>query len=107
MMIGTFRHKVSIQQALRSYDGGGGASETWQTIADVWANICPLSGRKAVKAQKLEGTISHQVTLRWRDDVTPDMRLLYGARELEIDSVRDTGERNRRLVCMCVERVSK
>lgn len=106
MRPGDLRHRLTLQQAVRTDDGGGGASETWQTLAVLWAAVEPAGGSESVRAEKLEGRITHHVTLRWRHGVTPSMRFLFGTRVLEIDSVFDPAEERRWLVCKCVERVA-
>ena len=48
--IGRLRHRLTLESASRTPDGGGGASETWSTVTEVWAEITPTSGAEAVDA---------------------------------------------------------
>ncbi|MEM7425191.1 MAG: phage head closure protein [Pseudomonadota bacterium] len=104
MRPGELRHRLVLQEAVRTDDGGGGAVETWQSAAELWAAVEPLGGDEPVRAEKLEGNLSHRVTIRWREGVLPSMRFLFGVRILEIDHVVSPRERRRLLVCRCVER---
>lgn len=103
MMIGKLRHKIQIQSPSRRDEEGGGAEITWQTEAEAWARIEPLSGREEVSAEKRRGRLRHTVTLRWRPGLGPTQRLLHGRRVLDIESVADPDGRRRWLVCACTE----
>ena len=102
--IGRLRHLLTLESADRAPDGGGGASETWATVAEVWAEITPTGGTEAVYADALAGRVSHEIVFRYRSDVAPVMRLRSGTRLFEIAAVIDVDERRRWLKCLCVER---
>ena len=101
--IGALRHRVTLEQPLRAGDGGGGAHVTWSALAQLWASVSPASGSEAVIAEAVSGRISHVITLRFRTDITPAMRLRLGPRVFEILAVIDVDERNRELRCLCRE----
>lgn len=101
--IGRMRHRMTIEYASRNPDGGGGADETWTTLAEVWADLRPLSGGERLAADGLAGTISHEITMRYRADVRPSMRFRFGSRIFEISAVIDLDERRRRQRCQCTE----
>ncbi len=102
--IGRLRHRLTIEEVTRTPDGGGGASESWSSIATVWASITPTGGAEAIDADALAGRLSHEVVFRYRPGVEPAMRLRYGARLFEIAAVIDVDERKRWLKCLCMER---
>jgi SPP1 family predicted phage head-tail adaptor len=102
--IGRLRHRLTLEVANRTPDGGGGASETWTTVAEVWAEITPSNGTEAVDADALTGRVSHEIVFRCRPDVAPVMRLRSATRLFEIATVIDVDERRRWLKCLCVER---
>ena len=102
--IGRLRHRLTLESASRTPDGGGGASETWATVAEVWAEIAPTSGTEAVDADALTGRISHEIVFRYRSGVAPVMRLRGGSRLFDIAAVIDVDERRRWLKCLCTER---
>ncbi len=104
MSIGALRHKVQIQEPVRSEDGGGGGEISWRDVAEVWAKIAPTRGREEVNAEKRRGRVSHTVLLRWRPGMSPTQRIVHGTRVLQIESVTDLDERRRWLICACVER---
>lgn len=105
MNAGRLRHQVTIQQQTQTATAYGGYSETWTDVATVWAHIKPLYGRERWHGDQVESDVTHQITIRYRSDVTvsPQMRVLYGSRVFKIISVINPEERNELLVLECVE----
>ncbi|RMF07844.1 MAG: head-tail adaptor protein [Alphaproteobacteria bacterium] len=101
---GALRHRLVLEQAVRVDDGGGGASESWQAVATLWAALRPLPGAETVEAGRLSGRRRIEVTMRYRSGVSPAMRFRLGARIFHILSVANTEERNVWLVAECEER---
>ena len=103
MNAGRMRHRVTIQQQVRSATDYGGYEESWVDVATVWARIEPLMGRERWHGDQIESDLTHRVTIRYRSDVTPQMRVLYGSRVLKIISVINSGERDETLILLCTE----
>ena len=103
---GALRHKLTIEAATRTDDGGGGAEVGWHPVGEAWAEIVPLSGKEELTAEKRTSRLVHTVTLRWRADLAPTHRLRHGPRVLEIEAVLDPDGRRRWLNCRCTERVN-
>ncbi len=95
-MIGNLNKRVTIQQNIKTADGGGGFVTEWKSIAtnpSVYAAINPLSGGEQLRFHQLENNISHRVIVRYRDDVDTTMRLINGTTIYDIKSVINIGER--------------
>ncbi len=103
---GRLRHRVTLQNAADTADGGGGFTTTWSDVATVWAAIEPLKSRERLFAQQLETPVTHRVTIRYRAGVTAKMRLKFGARVFNIRGVINAGERDRTLELLCEEGVA-
>ncbi|MGD9803802.1 MAG: phage head closure protein [Hyphomicrobiaceae bacterium] len=101
--IGALRHRIVLESATRTTDGGGGAFLTWLQIAELWASITPANGTETVVADQITGRISHEIIVRYRADIAPAMRFRLGSRIFEIVAVLDIGERHRLLRCLCRE----
>lgn len=101
--IAALRDRVTLEQPSRTADGGGGATVTWETVAELWAFVRPISGTERLRADQVAGRITHEVWIRHRPGVTPAMRLRSGTRIFEIAAVLE-GERRNRLKCLCEER---
>lgn len=101
--LGGLRHRLQIEAAERGTADGGGATLTWQPVATVWAEIAPISGREVVVADGLSARVTHEVRLRYRADLAPEMRFTSAGRVLDIRVVRDVDGRKRWLSCLCEE----
>jgi len=102
--IGSLRRRVVLERPTRAKDGGGGAVETWESVAEVWAMIEAQSGKEAVEADRLTGSRKVDVTIRHREDVAANMRFRFGDRVLDIRTVLDEDGRRCFLKCECEER---
>ena len=87
------KHRVIIQQPVDATDAAGGSVREWSDLAIVWAEIASRrTGGEAFFAGKLQATTTHVVTIRYRSDVSAQMRLSYDGRLFNIRRVdnRDT-----------------
>lgn len=77
----------------------------WLEIEDgcLWASITPLSGSRRYEAAQVVQGVSHEITTRYLEGVTSEMRVMYGARKFMIRSVVNAEERDRELRLMCEE----
>ncbi len=100
---GMLRHRIILESAAVTPDGGGGESLVWQPVATLWAAIRPLSGRERFSAGEFSAQVSHEIILRYRAGVLPAMRFRKGSRIFEIRAVMDENERRRRLRVLCEE----
>ena len=103
-MIAELRHRVSLLEPVESDDGAGGRTVTWNERDTVWAEVVPMRGDEREWAEALTAETGYRVTLRYRGDLTRDMRIGFDGGVLEIRSLADPDGRRRWLVCTCVER---
>ncbi len=101
--IGALRQRLTLQSPSRVDDGGGGATVTWDTVAELWAYVRPITGDERLRHDAVTARVTHEVWIRHRSDVAPAMRFTDGARVLDIVAVLDPGRRDR-LQCLCEER---
>ncbi len=100
---GQMRRRVIVEAPQRISDGAGGFMETWAEVAAVWARVSARSGAERVRADRLASVVSHNITIRWRGDVLPTMRIKLGQRVFSIIATLED-ERRRILICECEER---
>lgn len=103
MQIGAMNERFALEKPVRAPDGAGGATVTWDTVADVWAHVRPISGDERLAQDQLSGRLTHEVWIRHRSGVVPAMRFTQGARIYEIVAVLEM-QRRTRLKCLCEER---
>ncbi len=101
---GDLRHRVTIESAARTSDDAGGSTTEWQTVAEVWAAIWPRTVAEAFVLDRIAGTASHDIWIRYRSDVTPDMRIRFGDRIFDILGAIDVEDRGAWLKCPSEER---
>ena len=98
--IGDLRHRVEIQQIARTSDGGGGAAITWTLVAEVWAAIWPRNANERFDLDRIAGRATHDIWIRARGDVKPEMRIRFGVRTFDIRGVIDVEDRGAWLKCV-------
>ena len=96
-MASRLRHLMVLQQPVNTPDGGGGVTRSWSDVAGVWAEIAPLSGNERLEHMRLESHVTHRIRLRWRDDITPIMRVVFGTRIFAIRAVTEQDGKRRSL----------
>jgi SPP1 family predicted phage head-tail adaptor len=101
---GDLRHRVTIESATRTSDGAGGATVAWEPIAEVWAAIWPRTVDEDFTLDRVAGTASHDIWIRYRADVKPDMRIRFGTRLFDILGAIDVEDRGHWLKCPVEER---
>ena len=104
--IGEMSHRLALESPVETPDGGGGTSRTWALVAEVWGAIRPTTGSERFEADGLSGRVSHEIWIRHRMGVTPDMRIRLGARVFKLRAVIDVKERRRALRCLVEEQVT-
>ncbi|MGE0627336.1 MAG: phage head closure protein [Hyphomicrobiaceae bacterium] len=103
-VIGTLRHRITLESPQRIATEGGAASVAWNPVADVFAQVKPLAGREIVSADGVSARLTHEIVIRWRSDLEPRMRIRLDGRVLDIHAVLDVDARRRWLRCLCEER---
>lgn len=94
--IGTLRHRVTFQVLTETPDGQGGFTSTWADIGvnpTVWGEIIPAKTYERFFSQQIQYQRTHQVTIRYRTDITQTMRMVFEGRIFQIKSVRAPEER--------------
>lgn len=86
--VGTLDRRIRIEQPVAddSFDGAG--SGEWELIATVWASVkdaLPSRAERLAEGINMAARPA-RVRMRYRDDVTPDMRFVMGDRIMQIVS---------------------
>lgn len=103
MRAGRLRHRVTVQSASSSTDSFGQPQPSWASVGTYWANVVPLMGKEAERARQIRADVTHTVQMRIPTAITPEMRLSYDSRTLNIVEVVNIDERNREYRLTCVE----
>jgi len=84
---GRFDQRITLQRRVAGSAGFGQRAETWENLPTqptVWAAVSPGAGRDFAAADQLQATLDAKFTIRWRADVTADMRVLWRGQPFEI-----------------------
>lgn len=104
--ISDLKHRVRLERASRTGDGGGGGDETWSLIAEFWAGVIPVQGREPFRSEQVQGERIHHVVCRFREDVLLRDRLVLGARHFNIRGILDFDDEAQFLKLICEEQIA-
>ena len=105
MRAGPLRCRVTLEEPVETQGADGAMLTAWETFATTWASVEPLIGKEYFAQQREQATVSHKIRMRHIAGITHKMRIAWGTRLFEIESVLNVGERNREIVLMCSETV--
>jgi SPP1 family predicted phage head-tail adaptor len=72
---GALRDRITIEREVSTDMGGGGSEVGWSQLAQVWAQILPVSGREQIQAAAVTASALYRITVRWRSDVNETHRV--------------------------------
>ena len=78
-------------------------AEAWATTYTEWVFIRPLYASEVIKSNREEMTISHKVEMDYRTGILPSLKIVWGSREFDINSVMNIKELNRDIEILVTE----
>jgi SPP1 family predicted phage head-tail adaptor len=114
---GDLRDRVAVLKRSTSADGQGGRTTTWvdlvtdsaTSLTRFSAKVAPMRAAERLQAAAIGSTLSYVVTLRYRGDVTPAMRIVWTpykattAKTLEVHGVHALDGERAFLTVECAE----
>jgi SPP1 family predicted phage head-tail adaptor len=104
MRIGKLTERVVIQSATETQSATGEVTQSWSTVATVWAQVSPLTGKEFFSSQHLEAEVNAVIRIRYRTGITPKMRVTHGSDTYDIMAVLQPDSANRETHLMCVKK---
>ncbi len=101
--IGRLRHRMTLEEPVATGDSGGGRTVTWSSRGEVWAAIEHAGAAEVRFAGRIDGRVTHRVTLRPRADVSGGMRLTMDGRVFRVLVAHDPTETGRWLELLVEE----
>ncbi|MGE7922374.1 phage head closure protein [Viridibacillus arvi] len=83
MLYDELPHVVIVQSFEAIYDDSGGFENKWVTIDTIDAFVDTPTSTEAFRAQQLETKLDRFMYYEYRDDLTADMRILFGSEVYE------------------------
>lgn len=98
---------LTLEDPMRQPNGAGGYIEDWTALGQVWAQVTPRSGRERGDVS----TMRVRITLRAMPLGTParplpNQRFREGDRLYQIETVTESADDPRYLVCQAYEEVA-
>jgi SPP1 family predicted phage head-tail adaptor len=82
---GRLRERITIQSATTTQAASGQPIRTWSAIAtSVPAEVLAVNGGETVRGRQVSANAKYVVTVRYRSDVTEQMRLVWNGQALNI-----------------------
>lgn len=90
-ILSQLREQVRIERPDASADGQGGQTISWRDVATLYAKVEPLQSvvQEALFADQQLAREAYRITLRYRPDISADMRLFWRGKLLNIASIYD------------------
>ena len=104
-MIGNFRTRILIQRPIQGQDEAGQPIDGWTDVGPDWADFRVLSGLEAIKADAVTSVTKASCRVRYREDLTPEMRAMVAGEAWGIVSIQPDVNK-RRFVDIVLERAS-
>ncbi|GAA0566694.1 phage head closure protein [Rhizomicrobium electricum] len=102
-MLAHLKQRATLLSRVVAPDGGGGFSESWQSVGQAWVRITPLGTSEKFGADALQTRIRHRLVTRARDDIVDGMRLAVGERSFAVHAVLGHDATDAYLTLMCEE----
>lgn len=103
MQAGSLDKRITIERKEVSRDTYGAEVIAWVPVLFAWAQVTPISGREFVEGRQLDEEVTTRIRMRYRQGVTPAMRVTLTGHIYDIVYVQDTNLENRELVLTCRE----
>lgn len=79
--------RITFQTPTETRDAAGGISTSWATTFTDWADPIERTGNEKYMAMQKTGQRLVELTMRWREDVTLEMRFIWGSEFFEVRSI--------------------
>lgn len=103
MSAGRYRTPVELEQPVRTQASDGSAVLVYAAARPDFAEIRCLSQGEAVLSDRLSGTVTHEIRLRYREDIAGGWRVRAGAKTFRILSAAGEDLRGRTVLCLAEE----
>lgn len=101
---GQLNCRATLQRPVSGRDAAGQPVQSWQAVGPIWCDIRLLSGLEMIKSDAQMSKVRGSVRIRWRADVTPQMRIVHGSAIYDIEAVLP--DSRRRYVDLTVEAIT-
>ncbi len=102
----TLRQRITIEELVKTPDGAGGFTTSWQSVATLWANVKFQSGfSRANEPFEQERLVTRKraiATVRYQEGLDTTMRVISAGETYDITSINDPDGQKIRLKMVLV-----
>ena len=84
--------KIELQQLVKTPTATGGFTQSWVSVATLWAKIKNTSGSELLHADQLGATSFSDFTIRYRANINETMKLVYRSTDYQIRHINNIEE---------------
>lgn len=95
MKAGRLRNRITIQKQVNHKDDLGQTVNEWVDVCAIRAEIRDLSGKEYQNSQAEQSLTDCKILIRYRNDITTDMRVLCNGIYYDIKAVLEDVKRTR------------
>ena len=103
MRAGRLRNRVIIQSKSVTRNDYGEEVETWPEFDTLWGAVEPLRGDEFLEGRREGAELTTRIVIRYRDGITPEMRVSWDGHVYDIRAIIHVEERGREMHLMCRE----
>lgn len=100
---GQLSARLDLEMRDDASDGQGGIVPGFALVTSLWARIEPISTSEDELADAAVFSVTHQIWIRFREDISAGMRFRKGLRIFVVRAFHDPDDMRRYLVCRCTE----
>lgn len=109
MRAGVLRHRILVEQPIRSQNATGEEEILWAVVGKVWGSVAPLSGREQLLANQIDATTNTRIIMRWSqvmNDLDPTWRLSHQGTVYNIFSITNVNMARQEIEIMATSGVN-
>ena len=103
MSAGILNKRIILEAPVKTSDGMGGFSESYSTVAEVYAAIWPVSATDILRNNAPVMEVTHRIRIRYRSVMKSAWRISWAGRYFSIVSIIDPNMKHEWLDLLCKE----
>ncbi len=104
---GMLNRKIELQQLVKTPTATGGFTQSWVSVATLWAKIKNTSGSELLHADQLGATSFSDFTIRYRANINELMKIVYRGIDYQIRHINNIEEADLWLIVKAEKGVSQ
>jgi SPP1 family predicted phage head-tail adaptor len=104
---GMLNRKIELQQLVKTPTATGGFTQSWVSVATLWAKIKNTSGSELLHADQLGATSFSDFIIRYRANINELMKIVYRGIDYQVRHINNIEEADLWLIVKAEKGVSQ